>query len=94
MAKKKTKQPKSSEPKKEFSLEEIEAGLQIAHKEYFMQVISLLSLDPNQSELGYVKIPMVTEAGGTYLVSILHVAGPKLNVRQLGKKADAQEAGE
>lgn len=79
------------EEQKVFSREDVEAALQIAHKDYFMQVISLMSLDPNQGDLGYVKVPMITDAGGTYLVSILHVLGPKLNLQQLAQKSDAQQ---
>jgi hypothetical protein len=88
MAKKQAK-AKKVETKQEFTKEDIEAALQIAHKDYFMQVLSLMSMDPLNTELGFVKVPMITEAGGIYLVSILHVNGPKLNLQQLAAKSDA-----
>ena len=76
MAKKKVN-PKS------FSKEDIQAGLEILHKEYFMNVIALTSYDPDATTLNYIKVPIVTPDGGTYLVSILHVDGPKINLKSL-----------
>lgn len=87
MAKKKKLLDEPSE-KKQFSKEEIEAALQIAHSEYFMQVMALLSHDSDQKELSYVKVPVMTPNGGTYLISILHIDGPKV---QLDKLAGAAE---
>lgn len=80
-----------TEEKKTFSKEEIEAGLQIAHSEYFMQVVALLSHDPENKDLTYVKVPVTTPQGGTYLVSILHIEGPKVDLQDLAKKAEAAE---
>lgn len=78
---------------KQFSKEEIEAALQIAHSEYMLQVIALLSHDPDNKELTYVKVPIVTPAGGTYLVSILHIDGPKVDLQDLAKNASEVENG-
>jgi hypothetical protein len=91
MAKKKvvTEAPKP-QPKKVFSKEEIQAALEITHSEYFMQVVALLSHDPENKDLAYVKVPVTTPDGGTYLVSILHVDGPKINLENLAKAAEAQ----
>ncbi len=76
--------------KKQFSKEEIEAALQITHSEYFMQVIALLS-HTDQEELNYVKVPITTPDGGSYLVSILHIEGPKINLAKLAEFAEETE---
>ena len=89
--KKTVTEKKKVEPK--FSAQDVEAALQIAHREYFMNVIALLSHDVvQQTELSYVKIPITTPDGGTYLVAILHVEGPKLNLKTLAKAAEAKES--
>lgn len=74
--------------KKEFTIEEVESGLQIVHQEYFMQVLALLSYDKSQKELTYVKVPIVTPNGGVYLLSILHVEGPKVDIQAFAEVAD------
>ncbi len=74
---------------KKFTKEEIDAGLSIVHQEYFMHVLGLLSHDPENKELSYVKVPVQTPDGGLYLVSILHVDGPKVQLRTLAESADA-----
>lgn len=78
------------EPKR-FAKEEIEAALQITHSEYFMQVLALLSHDPDLTDLNYVRVPITTPDGGTYLISILHIDGPKLNLAKLAAAAEASE---
>lgn len=83
----------STEQKKKFSKEEIQAALEILHSEYFMQTVGLLS-HTDQQELSYVKVPVVTPEGGTYLISILHVDGPKLDLQKLAKVAEAVESEE
>lgn len=81
-----------SNEKKTFSKEEIQAALEVVHSEYFMQVIGLLSHDPDNKDLAYVKVPVTTPDGGTYLVSILHVDGPKVNLQQLAEAAEKIES--
>lgn len=76
--------------KKQFSAEEIEAALQITHSEYFMQVIALLS-HADQKDLAYVKVPVTTPNGGLYLVSILHIEGPKIQLDKLAEVAEKIE---
>lgn len=80
-----------TEDKKEFSKEEIQAALEITHNEYLMNVIALLSHDKDETELSYVKVPFTTPDGGTYLVSILHVDGPKINLKKLAESAEEIE---
>lgn len=88
MAKKKSlKQPVP----KTFSKEEIQAALEILHSEYFMQTVALLSHDPQNKDLAYVKVPVTTPEGGTYLISILHVDGPKIDLTKLAAAAESQE---
>ena len=79
-------------PKRVFTKEEVQAALEIAHSEYFMQVIALLSHLPENKDLAYVKVPVSTPEGGLYLVSILHVEGPKVDLSRLAKAAEAIEA--
>lgn len=86
MAKKKATEIK----KPKFTKEEVEAALQICHSEYFIQVIALMSYDPSTPDLTYVKVPVTTPDGGNYLISILHIDGPKLNLAKL--EAAALEA--
>lgn len=74
-----------------FSKEEIEAALQIAHSEYFMQVVALTSHYDDITDLTFSKTAVVTPEGGTYLVSILHIDGPKLNLKGLAEAATATE---
>lgn len=80
------KKPKKEEIK--YTSEQIEAGLQIIHREYFMSVVGLASFDPQYKELTYIKVPLTTPDGGNYLISILHIDGPKINLQNLAKVAD------
>lgn len=64
----------------EFTDDQVDTALQILHKEYFMQVLALVSHRKGVDEFTYTKVPMVTPAGGTYLISVLHVDGPKINL--------------
>lgn len=88
MAKKKVTLPVKEV--KSFSKEEIDAALEILHSEYFMQTVALLSHTKEQ-DLTFVRVPVTTPDGGTYLVSILHVDGPKVQLQQLAKSAEEQE---
>jgi hypothetical protein len=81
----------SEKEQQQFSNEEVEAGLRIAHSEYFMQVVALLSYT-DLKDLSYVKVPITTPDGGTYLISILHIEGPKVQLDKLAEAATAQEA--
>ncbi len=82
-------QPKTN---KKFSKEEIQAALEICHSEYFMQVAALLSHNTEETkDLMFVRVPVTTPQGGTYLVSILHVDGPLLSLVDLEASAEAQK---
>lgn len=72
---------------RKFTEEEVNAALQIAHSEYFLQVVALLShLD--RDDLVYCKVPMTTPEGGNYLVSILHIDGPTIDLKRLAKASE------
>lgn len=85
----KTKKIREEVPKK-FTKEEVQSALEIVHSEYFTQVLALLSYT-DQLELNYNKVPVVTPDGGTYLVSILHVDGPKINIQKFKEIAEASQ---
>lgn len=70
-----------------FTKEEVNAALEIIHKEYFSSIMALLS-HTEQTEVSYVNVPVVTPQGGTYLVSILHVDGPKFDLTSLRNAAE------
>lgn len=88
---KKTKIPAKTE-KKTFTEVEVQAALEILHSEYFMQTIALLSHLEDAKDLKYVKVPVSTPDGGLYLVSILHVDGPTVSLKNLKEQAELQEA--
>jgi hypothetical protein len=69
----------------QFSDEQLNIALELTHQEYFMQVLGIMSHSNTVEELNYVKIPIITPGGGTYLISILHVDGPKINLQSLAK---------
>ena len=73
-----------------FSKEDIQAALEILHSEYFMNVLGLLSHNEDVDLLDYVKVPVVTPNGGTYLVSVLHIDGPKVNLKALAEMTKSQ----
>lgn len=82
-----------TEEKKKFSKEEIQAALEITHREYFLNVLALLSHDSEPKELNYVKVPVTTPDGGIYLISILHVDGPKVDLHKLAEISEASDDG-
>ena len=77
------------EPKKQFSKDEIQAALDIVYSEFFMHVVGLMSHDPDNKDLVFVRVPIQTPQGGLYLVSVLHVDGPKVSLPQIGEAAEA-----
>jgi hypothetical protein len=85
-----TEKPKET-TKQTFSKEEINAALEILHSEYFLQTVGLLSHDSGIKELNYIKVPITTPDGGLYLVSILHIDGPKVDLQRLAKAAETFE---
>lgn len=92
---KKQTEPKPVEqPKVEaqkFTKEDIDAGLRILHQEYASQMLALLSHDPEINEVNYIKAGIVMPNGGNYLLSLLHIDGPKLSMDSM-RKALSEEA--
>lgn len=77
--------------KKKYSKQDIQKGLDDVFKEFFTAVIAVMSFDKRQKELNYAKTMVTLPDGGTYLVSILHVQGPKLDLRLLKQVTDSQK---
>lgn len=75
---------------KTFSKAEVEAGLQLTNSEFFMQTVALLAYT-DMKDLNYAKTLVTTPDGGTYLVSILHIDGPVLDLKKLAELAEAPE---
>lgn len=69
---------------KRFTKEEVDAGLMICHREYMMNILGVLAHDEETHELNYSKCAIIAPNGGEYLVSILHISGPKLIPKELG----------
>ncbi len=65
-----------------YTKEEINAGYELVNKEYFMHMLGLASHSMEIKELNYLKTAVVTPDGGTYLISILHVDGPKIDMEK------------
>ena len=58
-------------------VEELESRI----KAYFEQVALIASAE-GMAELNYSKTPITTPDGGLYLISILHVSGPKFKLQK------------
>lgn len=87
----KTESQKNTEQAVKPTASDVQTGLEILHREYLMNVVALLSHDESIKELSYVKVPLVTEEGGTYLVSVLHIDGPKMDMDAFRQKVAVQE---
>lgn len=77
--------------KSKFSKQDIQSGVDNVFREFFTAVVAVLSFDKRQKELSYVKTMVTLPDGGTYLISILHVQGPKLDLQLLKKVTDSQK---
>jgi hypothetical protein len=58
-------------------------------KEFFTAMVGIASCDESVKELTYIKNSITIPSGGIYLVSILHINGPKLDLEQLKLVSDA-----
>lgn len=67
------------------SKQNVDDALTIVHREYFMQVLAILSMDKTTKDFTYTKIPITSDDGGTYLLSIMHVDGPKIDLDKIRK---------
>ncbi len=64
-------------------------ALQQFNAEYFKGVLDLLSM-LDQKDLNHLKTVVETDDGGVYLMSILHVSGPKINFEKLKTGATSE----
>lgn len=78
---------------KKFSKKEVDVAYNEVFKEFFTAVVALASLDKKLKELNYVKTPVTTPDGGIYLVSILHIGGPKIDLDLFREVSTSQEEG-
>lgn len=62
--------------------EDIEAAQTEVARAYLQAVLELLFLS-GQEELNFVKKSIEMPNGGTYLLQLQHVTGPKLNIKNL-----------
>lgn len=69
----------------------IETGIQTLMSSFFQGIVAAMSHDKKNKELHYVKMPLELENGGLYLVSILHVDGPKFNFDTYRQVVEATE---
>ena len=60
-------------------------------KEFLAGAIALALEDKSMKELTYIKTPVQMPDGGLYLVSILHVEGPKLDLETLRLVQESQD---
>jgi hypothetical protein len=79
--------------KPKFTFEQVQAGLSVLHQEFMRNVAVLLAQLPEEKELTYVRSPMVLEDGSEYLVSILHIGGPKFQLDVIREAQKESESG-
>lgn len=70
---------------------ELSKALNTMTGDYYKAILQLLCLDPNVSELNYLKTPIQMHNGGNYVLALLHVSGPVLNLDAL-REGDELEA--
>lgn len=74
-------------PKKEAR----EIALNAVFKEFFTAIVAILLEDKSQKEVNYVKVPITMPNGGNYLISILHIDGPKMDLDLLRLVSQSQQ---
>lgn len=75
---------------KNFKSSEIDEGFNSLFKSFFASVVAMTSYR-KMKQLTYVKRVVTTPAGGLYLVSVLHIDGPKFDLEQYRLVAESQE---
>lgn len=69
--------------------QQIQDALNVITVEAFNALVAVSSSDESLDELTYIKNTAHTPGGGIYLLSILHIDGPKLDLKQFRAVADA-----
>lgn len=77
---------------KKFKASEIEQGFNDLFSSFLSSAIAMASYDKKIKELTYLKKSVTMPNGGIYLVSILHIDGPKFDMEQYRLVAESQEA--
>lgn len=77
---------------KKFKAVEVEAGLTELFKTFLSSAVAICSFDKKMKEINYIKKSVTFPDGGVYLVSILHIDGPKFDMEQYRLVAESQEA--
>jgi hypothetical protein len=76
---------------KKFKSADIETGLTDLFRTFMGSAIALCSFDKKMKELNYIKKSITMPDGGIYLISILHIDGPKFDMEQYRQVAESQE---
>jgi hypothetical protein len=76
---------------KKFKPEQVEGGFNALFSSFLNSVVALVSFDKKIKELNYVKKTITLPNGGIYLVSVLHIDGPKFDMEQYRLVAESQE---
>lgn len=82
-------EPIPQEPKV-LTREELDANYMASAEDYFNATMALCTGDEALTELNYIRNTIKTPKGGTYLLSIIHVEGPKIDLVELRKKMKGQ----
>lgn len=73
-----------SDPLTEEQREQISKALQQVSAEYYKSAIELLTY-LGHGELNYVRTPIHMPNGSEYLLALLHVSGPVLDLHKIGE---------
>jgi hypothetical protein len=76
---------------KKISKKEVKVAYDQVFREFFSAVLALASLDNKMKELNYIKTAITTPDGGVYLVSVLHIDGPKIDMDLFRSVSDSQK---
>lgn len=79
---------------KEMTPKEIEQLRLESADEYLNAAIYLTALDPNIKELNFIKTAVEMPDGGIYLLSLLHVSGPKIQMDEMRAKMQPMSEGD
>jgi hypothetical protein len=77
---------------KRFKPTDVEEGLTSLFASFLNSAVAMVSYDKKIKELNYIKKSVTFPDGGIYLVSILHIDGPKFDLEQYRIVAESQEA--
>lgn len=76
---------------KKFKAAEVEEAITALFVSFLNSAVAAVSFDKKIKELNYIKKSVTMPDGGIYLVSILHIDGPKFDMEQYRMVAESQE---